>query len=86
MSSSPKTNELGAYSGQQQKEATGVWGGEGELVLTVEGGLTSSFPLQLDISGKLYLAPLTTVGGGWGWVAQCFPGALLVQYLCFTDL
>lgn len=41
--------------------------------------------LQLDISGKLYLAPLTTVGGGWvgsGW----FPGTLLAQCPCFTDL
>lgn len=74
------------YSGRQQREATGVWG-EGKRVKTVgEGGLTCVFPLQLDISGKLYLAPLTTVGGGWKWAARWFPGALPVQILRFIDL
>lgn len=40
-----------------------------------------SVSLQLDISGKLYLAPLTTVGGGWaGWLSGSLGG------LCFTYL
>ena len=47
----------------------GVWEGDGD-VLVGEGGLMCSFPFLLDISGTLFLAPLTTVGGGGGWAAQ----------------
>lgn len=76
------------YCGQQQREATGLWG-EGNVL---DSGrrrpdvYVCVCPLQLDISGKLYLAPLTTVGGGWKWAARWFPGALPVQSLRFTDL